>query len=118
MRAGSGAFLRLSADLGTASHERDRILRSLETLRVGKAPLPPGLQERQLCFLHIGKTAGTSVQHALFEAMHGTAILHESLPNFDSISAAELAINDLVIGHFCYQHVAKLRGSLSDYLPS
>ncbi|MGC2087563.1 MAG: sulfotransferase family 2 domain-containing protein [Bradyrhizobium sp.] len=90
--------------------ERDRILRSLETLRTGKAPLPPGLRGRQLCFLHIGKTAGTSVQHALFETMQGTAILHESLQSFDTVTAAEVAINDLVIGHFGYQHVAKLRG--------
>jgi hypothetical protein len=59
--------------------------------------------------MHIGKTAGTSLQHALFEAMPDAAIFHDSLPNFDSASAAELAINDLVIGHFTYQHVAKLR---------
>jgi hypothetical protein len=88
--------------------ERDRILRSLEKLRLGKSQLP-GLGGRQLCFLHVGKTAGTSVQHALFEAMGNAAIFHESLENFDTVSAAELAINDLVIGHFMYQHVAKLR---------
>jgi hypothetical protein len=41
--------------------------------------------------------------------MRGTAILHESLQNFDTVTAAEVAINDLVIGHFGYQHVAKLR---------
>jgi hypothetical protein len=41
--------------------------------------------------------------------MQGTAILHESLQNFDRVTAAEVAINDLVIGHFGYQHVAKMR---------
>jgi hypothetical protein len=109
LRLGLEAYRRLFSELATVRDERDRILRSLETLRTGKASLPPGLCGRQLCFLHIGKTAGTSVQHALFETMHGTAILHESLQNFDMVSAAEIAINDLVIGHFCYQHVAKLR---------
>jgi hypothetical protein len=109
LRLGLDAYRRLFSELATVRDERDRILRSLETLRTGKGPLPQGLRGRQLCFLHIGKTAGTSVQHALFETMHGTAILHESLQNFDMVSAAEIAINDLVIGHFCYQHVAKLR---------
>jgi Sulfotransferase family len=109
LRTGLDAYRHLAAELASVRDERDRILRSLETLRTGKAPLPPGLRGRQLCFLHIGKTAGTSVQHALFETMQGTAILHESLQNFDTVSAAEIAINDLVIGHFGYQHVAKLR---------
>jgi hypothetical protein len=103
------AYRRLSSELATVRDERDRILRSLETMRAGKSPLPPGLRGRQLCFLHIGKTAGTSVQHALFEVMKGTPILHESLQNFDRVTAAEVAINDLVIGHFGYQHVAKMR---------
>ncbi len=109
LRLGLAAYRSVSAELTSVRDERDRILRSLETLRTGKAPLPPGLRGRQLCFLHIGKTAGTSVQHALFETMHGTAILHELLQNFDTVTAAEVAINDLVIGHFGYQHVAKLR---------
>jgi hypothetical protein len=74
-----------------------------------KASLPPGLGGRQLCFMHIGKTAGTSVQHALFKVMNRSAIFHESLPNFDAASTAELADSDLVIGHFMYQHVRKLR---------
>jgi Galactose-3-O-sulfotransferase len=103
------AYDECRAQLTLVRDERDRILRSLEKARAGKAPLPPGLDGRQLCFLHIGKTAGTSVQHALFEVMQDTAIFHESLPNFDRVSAAELAINDLVIGHFMHQHVAKLR---------
>jgi hypothetical protein len=70
-----------------------------------------GAYQKQLCFMHIGKTAGTSLQHALFEAMKGKKIFHESLPNFDSASAAAIAQSDLVIGHFAYQHVSKLRRS-------
>jgi sulfotransferase famil protein len=104
-----GAYEDCCAQLAAVRDERDRVLRSLEKLRIGKVPLRPGLHGRQLCFMHIGKTAGTSVQQALFEAMQGTAIFHDSLPNFDSVSAVELAINDLVAGHFMLQHVAKLR---------
>lgn len=103
------AYETCCSQLASVRDERDRILRSLEKLKGGKVPLPPGLRGRQLCFMHIGKTAGTSIQHALFEAMRGTAIFHESLANFDTASAAELSINDLVIGHFAYQHVVKLR---------
>lgn len=92
-----------------ARDERDRLLNTLRTLSNAPRPLPPALAGRQLCFLHIGKTAGTSLQHSLFEALSGAAIFHESLPGFDRVSAAELALNDLVIGHFNYQHVGKMR---------
>jgi hypothetical protein len=92
-----------------ARDERDRLLRTLRTRSNAQRTLPSGLAGRQLCFLHIGKTAGTSLQHALFEALSGAAIFHQSLPGFDSVSAAELALNDLVIGHFAYQHVRKMR---------
>jgi hypothetical protein len=102
------AYLRRSAELSLVRDERDRILRSLEKLRTGRS-LPAGLRGRQVCFMHIGKTAGTSLQHALMEAMSDAAVFHESLENFDTVAAAELWVNDLVIGHFAYQHVAKLR---------
>jgi hypothetical protein len=108
LRNGPAHLLVRSAELSRLRDERDRILRSLEKLRLGRS-VPPGLCGRQLCFMHIGKTAGTSVQHTLLEAMAGAAIFHESLENFDVVSAAELSINDLVIGHFTYQHVKKLR---------
>jgi hypothetical protein len=47
----------------------------------------------------------------LFEAFWDAAIFHESLPGFDRVTPAELALNDLVIGHFGYQHVSKMRSS-------
>jgi hypothetical protein len=80
-------------------------------LSAGRGKAKKGLNGRQLCFLHIGKTAGTSIQHALFEAMRGKKIFHESLPNFDRASREDMADSDLVIGHFGYQHVAKMRRS-------
>ena len=30
---------------------------------------------------------------------------------FDRVTPAELALNDLVIGHFMYQHVSKMRSA-------
>jgi hypothetical protein len=109
-----GAYEVCCAQLASVRDERDRILRSLEKLRGDKGPLSsppslPGLRGRQLCFMHMGKTAGSSLQLALFEIMREAAIFHESLEHFDTSSAAELAINDLVIGQFMYQHVAKMR---------
>jgi hypothetical protein len=100
------------AELTLVRDERDRILRSLEKQRLGRS-LPPGLGGRQLCFMHIGKTAGTSIQHALFEAMRDAAIFHESLENFDTASMAQLAINDLVVGHLMFQHVSNAARSLA-----
>lgn len=95
--------------LAAARDERDRILRSVEKLGWAKSTLPRRLNGRQLCFLHLGKTAGTSLQNALFETMSDAAIFHDSIVSFDTVSPAEIAINDLVIGHYAFQHVAKLR---------
>jgi hypothetical protein len=47
----------------------------------------------------------------LFEALWDAAIFHESLPGFDRVTPAELALNDLVIGHFMYQYVSKIRSA-------
>jgi hypothetical protein len=104
-----GAYEACSAELAKMRDERDRILSSLEKKAARQPSTPRGPGGRQICFMHIGKTAGTSLQHALFEAMKGAPIFHESLSNFDAASPVELAINDLVIGHFTHQHVAKLR---------
>jgi galactose-3-O-sulfotransferase len=103
------AFEASCADAARARVERDRLLETICKVNYEKRPVPPGLAGRQLCFLHIGKTAGTSLQHALFEVASDVAIFHDSLSGFDSVSATELALNDVVIGHFTYQHVRKMR---------
>jgi hypothetical protein len=105
------AFEALSAEVSQVRDERDRVLKTLHKVSRQRRCLPSGLDGRQLCFLHIGKTAGTSVQHALFDALWDAAIFHESLPGFDRVTPAELALNDLVIGHFMYQHVSKMRSA-------
>ncbi len=99
------AFEALSAEVSQVRDERDRVLTTLHKVNRQRRSLPSGLD------MHIGKTAGTSIQHALFEALWDAAIFHESLPGFDRVTPAELALNDLVIGHFMYQHVGKMRSA-------
>ena len=97
-----------------SAHRMDRHVRMIGALRKlgqSKQSLPPGLEGRQLCFLHIGKTAGTSVQHALMETFFDASIFHDSLIQFDAVFPEELALYDVVLGHFMFQHVAKLRSS-------
>jgi len=88
------AFEALSAEVSQVRDERDRVLTTLHKVNRQRRSLPSGLDGRQLCFLHIGKTAGTSIQHALFEALWDAAIFHDSLPGFDRVTPAELALND------------------------
>jgi hypothetical protein len=103
------AFETLSAEVAQIRDERDRLLETVRKIGDQRRSQPPGLAGRQLCFLHIGKTAGTSLQHALFESLSDAAIFHDSLLGFDKVTATELALSDLVIGHFNYQHVSKMR---------
>lgn len=98
-----------SHELAQVRDERDRILRSLERKASCRPSKPSGPNGRQLAFLHIYKTAGSSLQDALFEAMEDAPIFRDSLQNFDVVAPVEIAINDVVSGHFAYQHVAKLR---------
>jgi Galactose-3-O-sulfotransferase len=103
------AFEALSAEAAQLRDDRERVLKTLRKVSREARSLPPGLAGRQLCFLHIGKTAGTSIQYALFEVLRHAAIFHDSLPGFDNVAGEELILNDLVIGHFTYQHVRKMR---------
>lgn len=104
-----GAYEASCKELARTRDERDRALRSLEKRAARSPSTPHGPDGRQICFLHIGKTAGTSLQHALFEAMGDAPIFHDSPTNYDRASAVEIALNDLVIGHYAYQHVTKFR---------
>jgi hypothetical protein len=97
------AFEALSAEVSQVRGERDRVVKTLHKVSRQRRSLPSGLDGRQLCFLHLGKTAGTSIQHALFEALWDAAIFREPLLGFDRVTPAELALNDLVIGHLMYQ---------------
>jgi len=70
---------------------------------------PPRLRARQLCFMHIGKTAGTSLQHLLRETLEATPVYTGSPEDFDTIEAGKLDHYGLILGHFCYRHTAKFR---------
>ncbi|WP_315768282.1 MULTISPECIES: hypothetical protein [unclassified Bradyrhizobium] len=103
------AYETCCAERSRALDECDRLFRSLEKFLGRATASGPGPDGHQICFLHIGKTAGTSLQHALSDAFKDAVIFHEVLTNFDTVTPLELVIHDLVIGHFTYQHVAKLR---------
>lgn len=82
----------------------DRDMRSLALEKV-----PPAMQARQVAFLHIMKTAGTSLHYWLRKAMPETPIFHGDEYLFDRTSAAELSNHGLLLGHFSWNHVAKFR---------
>lgn len=103
------AYRNSCADLARVTDHRDRIIAALNARGQVNPALPPALHGRQFCFLHIGKTAGTSLHHAILEAMPGATVLHESLPGFDAVTPGEAALYDLVLGHFMFQHVRKMR---------
>jgi hypothetical protein len=89
--------------------ERGALESTLERVRRSKHSLPPALRSNQLCFMHIGKTAGTSLHHMLLEAMPDADVYHASVVDFDSLDDGSLASFDLVMGHFTFRHVPKFR---------
>lgn len=67
------------------------------------------LNERQLCFMHIGKTAGTSFFHLLCETLGDLAHYHASPEEFDRVTQKELDSYRLITGHFSFVHTSKFR---------
>ncbi len=59
----------------------------------------------QICFLHISKTAGTSVHHFLKSAIRGPVFQGD----FDNATRKDLRPFSLVMGHMSYHHTRKLR---------
>lgn len=102
---------RLRSELGRLQEQivRDRsesyeLLRTLADERV-----PPPFRSRQIVFMHIMKTAGTSVQRFLTSVMPGVPLYHANEVGFDAISAEELSRYGLVLGHLSHRHLAKTR---------
>ena len=54
------AFEALRAKVSQVRDERDRVLTTLHKVARQQRSLPSGLDRRQLCFLHLRKTAGTA----------------------------------------------------------
>lgn len=69
--------------------------------------LPPTLRAKQLAFLHIGKTAGSSVTKLLFKTFASLPTYHSDIVSFDRVSRKELKKYGFIIGHFSYCHTAK-----------
>jgi hypothetical protein len=77
--------------------------------RLSIRAMAPALRPKQLCFMHIGKTAGTSLHHMLCENLRDLSIYHTSRPGFDNTTPDEIEPYDLILGHFCYRHTSKFR---------
>lgn len=71
--------------------------------------VPRRLQAHQVAFLHIGKAAGTSIHHLLIAAMPEAKRCHWSPELFDSATPEMFEGIGLVLGHFSWNHVQKLR---------
>lgn len=80
-----------------------------ELLESAKARVPPGVKPRQVAFLHIMKTAGTTVHHYLRGSMPGVPVFTGDGKRYDRVSSERLALYGLVLGHFSWQHVSKMR---------
>lgn len=74
--------------------------------------VPSSLRSKQVAFLHIGKTAGTSIHHLLRSALSDTSVYHGDQHSFDEIAAEDLADYGLVLGHFSFNHTKKMRHPL------
>lgn len=65
------------------------------------------LKGQQICFMHIGKTAGTSFFYLLREHFTKSHAFHGSPEQFDRITNNELIKYDLITGHFSFVHTKK-----------
>jgi hypothetical protein len=63
----------------------------------------------QIVFLHIAKTAGTSISRYLNFAFPGSAVYHKTAEEFDQVDKSLLNAFDIVQGHISNIHLHKLR---------
>lgn len=63
----------------------------------------------QVCFMHIGKTAGTSVHNLLVRLFDPARTYHADPDTFDRLAPGGADRYDLVLGHCSYRHVAAFR---------
>jgi len=73
------------------------------------AEVPVQFRAKQIAFLHIGKTAGTTFHNYIRSVMLETPVFQGSPELFDEIHVADLHSFGLVLGHFSFKHVSKLR---------
>jgi hypothetical protein len=64
---------------------------------------------RQIVFLHIAKTAGTSISRYLNFAFPGSTVYHQTAEEFDQADKPVLEAFDIVQGHIANIHLHKLR---------
>ncbi|WP_224005454.1 sulfotransferase family 2 domain-containing protein [Aureimonas sp. SA4125] len=74
--------------------------------------VPASQRSRQIAFLHIGKSAGTSVHHLLKSAMPEVPFFNGMPHDFDATPREAFEDYGLILGHFCAVHLEKLRKPL------
>lgn len=71
--------------------------------------VPPALRPRQLAFMHIGKTAGTSFHHLIRNALPEALTFNGGPEQYDVMTPEQLEPFDLLLGHFSFHHSMKFR---------
>ena len=61
----------------------------------------------QLCFLHIGKTGGTSIHWLIRNTFPTAPTFHGDAAAFDEASRSDLDKCDIILGHFSFGHTYK-----------
>lgn len=85
--------------------ERDLVWLNNTVLRANAGRTPP----RKIAFLHIGKTAGSSLNLLLKNTLSERSCIHLGPWEYDELSAEQLDEHDLILGHFSYHHILKCR---------
>jgi hypothetical protein len=78
--------------------------------RTGPAAADTTTAQKRVVFIHLGKTAGTSLRTALSEAFPGDTICPELFDGLSRYSPAELAGYRLFAGHFRYSTLRHIPG--------
>lgn len=76
---------------------------------LGETCLLSSRKKHQIVFLHISKTAGTSISRYLNFAIPGSTLYHRTAEEFDRTEKSVLEKFDIVQGHISSSHLQKLR---------
>ena len=106
----------LRADIGTITAERDGYHRAYDAVATELAYLKADVEKLrhhgpwpQICFMHVGKTAGTSVVQSLNRLFDPNRCYYGRPSNFDRLTPGDLDHFDFVAGHFSYGQIHSLR---------
>jgi hypothetical protein len=106
----------LRTDIGTVTAERDGYHRAYDAVATELAYLKADVEKLrrhgpwpQTCFMHVGKSAGTSVLQSLNRLFDPIRSYYGNPSNFDRLTSGELEHFDFVAGHFSYGQIHSFR---------